>query len=138
QASQDHVPLTCHSRGRQRYLTATHGQLAGQVSAVTTHEYVALQAGVGGSSPLAPQVRSIIRTVRTDCTAAKYSSRDRMTCRTGVRVGSARSGLGHSWRKSQALNQDVVPLTRKNAVLPVLRHPVSASKVRVLGFPFHG
>jgi hypothetical protein len=36
------VPVT---RGRQRYLMATHGQLPVQVSAVTTGEYVALQAG---------------------------------------------------------------------------------------------
>jgi hypothetical protein len=30
---------------------ATHGQLPGQVSVATSHGYVALQAGVGGSSP---------------------------------------------------------------------------------------
>ena len=39
------VPLACHYQGRQRYLTATHGQLPGQVSATTTGGYVALQAG---------------------------------------------------------------------------------------------
>ena len=44
------LKITCHqraiSRGQQRYLTATHGQLPAQVSTTTTGEYVALQQGV--------------------------------------------------------------------------------------------
>jgi hypothetical protein len=37
-----------HDTRPPRYLTAAHGQLPGQVNAVTTHRYVALQAGGRG------------------------------------------------------------------------------------------
>jgi hypothetical protein len=76
--------------------------------------------GVGVRVPLAPQVRSEIRTAGTDCTAAKYSSRDHMRCRASARAGlrPRPAAAGDSTQVPRA-GRSCGPLSRKNTVLPV-------------------
>ena len=75
--------------------------------------------------PLAPQVRGIIRTASFESTAAKYSNRDRLSCRTRVRVGPCHRGLrridprsGVEFRATEqerCLWEGPVPLARRPA-----------------------
>jgi hypothetical protein len=83
-------PLRARSEGNRRSIAVTRGQaFSGTTSSGTGHgagQTIFASRGSAVRARLAPQGRSI-RTADLISTAAKYSSRDRVRCRTSVRAG---------------------------------------------------